>query len=386
MFNKASKFNGDVSKWDVSSVTDMFYMFFKAKKFNGDVFKWDVSSVTYMGYMFNKATKFNGDVSKWDVSSVISMEGMFNRAKKFNSDVSKWDVSSVDFMGYMFDRAKKFNSDVSNWDVSSVTYMGDMFYKATKFNSDVSNWDVSSVSNSVNKEVILFEDSMTDNWQEKWFLDGKKATVRTGEDGLYFAGGTVTKHQDPIAYHAHHAVLWTHQVFEGDIRIQYEMTRVDDSSYGTTLLYIQAQGIDTSPYDADIHAWKAIREIPAMSIYFKKMNLISLSFRKELRCKRYPRMDDTGKLYPRGGLVEPMQDYAGIETGKTYHVEVEKRAGSATLVLYNAHKKAVLLEATWDTTQVSDRLEPPLIKKGRIGLRHMSTRQFVYKNFTVERL
>ena len=261
-----------------------------------------------------------------------------------------------------------------------------MFYKATKFNSDVSNWDVSSVSNSVNKEVILFEDSMTDNWQEKWFLDGKKATVRTGEDGLYFAGGTVTKRQDPIAYHAHHAVLWTHQVFEGDIRIQYEMTRVDDSSYGTTLLYIQAQGIDTSPYDADIHAWKAIREIPAMSIYNKKMDLISLSFREELRCKRYPRMDDTGKLYPRGGLVEPMQDYAGIETGKTYHVEVEKRAGSATLVLYNAHKKAVLLEATWDTTQVSDRLEPQLIKKGRIGLRHMSTMQFVYKNFTVERL
>ena len=238
----------------------------------------------------------------------------------------------------------------------------------------------------VYKPTILFEDSMTDNWQEKWFLDGKKATVRTGEDGLYFAGGTVTKRQDPIAYHAHHAVLWTHQVFEGDIRIQYEMTRVDDSSYGTTLLYIQAQGIDTSPYDADIHAWKAIREIPAMSIYNKKMDLISLSFRKELRCKRYPRMDDTGKLYPRGGLVEPMQDYAGIETGKTYHVEVEKRAGSATLVLYNAHKKAVLLEATWDTTQVSDRLEPQLIKKGRIGLRHMSTMQFVYKNFTVERL
>ena len=238
----------------------------------------------------------------------------------------------------------------------------------------------------VYKPAILFEDSMTDNWQEKWFLDGKKATVRTGEDGLYFAGGNVTKSQDPIAFHAHHAVLWTHQVFEGDIRIQYEMTRVDDSSYGTTLLYIQAQGIDTSPYDADIHAWKAIREIPAMSIYNKKMDLISLSFRKELRCKRYPRMDDTGKLYPRGGLVEPMQDYAGIETGKTYHVEVEKRAGSATLVLYNAHKKAVLLEATWDTTQVSDRLEQQLIKKGRIGLRHMSTMQFVYKNFTVERL
>jgi len=31
-----SKFNGDISDWDVSSVTDMSFMFYNSK-FNGDI-------------------------------------------------------------------------------------------------------------------------------------------------------------------------------------------------------------------------------------------------------------------------------------------------------------------------------------------------------------
>ena len=51
-------------------------MFWEATKFNGDVSNWDVSSVTYMGGMFYEATKFDGDVSNWDVSSVRYMDGI----------------------------------------------------------------------------------------------------------------------------------------------------------------------------------------------------------------------------------------------------------------------------------------------------------------------
>jgi len=32
----SSKFNGDISNWNVSNVTDMNYMFYKSK-FNGDI-------------------------------------------------------------------------------------------------------------------------------------------------------------------------------------------------------------------------------------------------------------------------------------------------------------------------------------------------------------
>ena len=231
---------------------------------------------------------------------------------------------------------------------------------------------------------ILFEDSMMGDWQKNWFLDGKKAIVLHNCDGLFFSGGSVTKSEDPENYHAHHAVLWTRQVFEGDILITYEMTRVDSSDYGNTLLYIQAQGIGKEPYLKDIAEWSELREIPAMSLYFENMDLISLSFRENLRCKRYPWKDSNGEWYPKRGLIEPMVDYMGIIPGKKYSVEVEKRKNSVTLRLYDGVTKEKLTDYTWDTTKVPDDLEP--IQKGRIGLRHMSTKQFIYRNFKVETL
>merc|ERR1719174_1487484 len=62
----------------------MHGMFFDAKTFNSDVSKWDVSSVTDMSRMFMQAELFNHDISKWDVSSVIITDGMFLDARSFN--------------------------------------------------------------------------------------------------------------------------------------------------------------------------------------------------------------------------------------------------------------------------------------------------------------
>merc|ERR1712046_314774 len=66
---------GDLSKWDVSRVTDMDFLFYYSE-FNGDLSKWDVSRVTYMNSMFYYS-KFTGDLSKWDVSQVKDMNSMF---------------------------------------------------------------------------------------------------------------------------------------------------------------------------------------------------------------------------------------------------------------------------------------------------------------------
>jgi len=233
---------------------------------------------------------------------------------------------------------------------------------------------------------VLFEDDMMEDWQESWFLDGKEATLEHRDGGLYFAAGTVTKQDDPVEYHAHHAVLWTKQVFEGDIKISYELTRIDDSNYGTTLLYVQAQGIGEGRYKKDITEWNDFREIPAMNKYFEYMDLISLSFRENLRCKRYPFKDSEGEWYPGRGLIKPMVDYSRMQPGETYRVEVEKRAAALKLRLEHVKTGEMLLDHTWDLTQVAEGLEPQLIRKGRIGLRHMATRQFIYKDFKVERL
>ena len=75
-----SDFNGDISKWDVSNVTDMHDMF-RYTKFtgeNGDISKWNVSNVTNMSYMFYGCKNFNADLNNWDVSNVINMRKMFN--------------------------------------------------------------------------------------------------------------------------------------------------------------------------------------------------------------------------------------------------------------------------------------------------------------------
>merc|ERR1719326_1443837 len=81
MFSDANAFNGDISKWDVSSVTDMTAMFQDAESFNIDLSKWDVSKVTdfYMDFMFSDATSFNQNLcgAAW-VASKANKDGMFD--------------------------------------------------------------------------------------------------------------------------------------------------------------------------------------------------------------------------------------------------------------------------------------------------------------------
>ena len=109
---------------DTSNITDMSFLF-KGSKFNGDISKWNVYNVTNMEFMFYES-EFNVDISNWNVSNVTNMPGMFAYSK-FNGDISNWDVSNVVDMSFMFTYSK-FNSDISNWNVSNVTNNGDIFH------------------------------------------------------------------------------------------------------------------------------------------------------------------------------------------------------------------------------------------------------------------
>ena len=64
----------------------MYQMFRDATDFNGDISSWDVSNVTNMSQMFSGATSFNGDISSWDVSSVNSMFQMFEGTSSLSED------------------------------------------------------------------------------------------------------------------------------------------------------------------------------------------------------------------------------------------------------------------------------------------------------------
>ena len=50
-------------------------LFEDKKEFNDDISKWNVSSVTNMEWMFSH-TPYNGDISGWNVSSVTRVDSM----------------------------------------------------------------------------------------------------------------------------------------------------------------------------------------------------------------------------------------------------------------------------------------------------------------------
>ena len=152
-YSSAFEFNGDISNWDVSNVTNMQNMF-SGSEFNGDISNWDVSNVTNMQNMFGG--DFNGDISNWDVSNVTNMQNMFS-GSEFNGDISNWDVSNVTNMQNMFG-SSKFNGDISNWDVSNVTEMKWIFSNS-EFNGDISNW--------VNKPPVIVTKEFTKDCKGK---------------------------------------------------------------------------------------------------------------------------------------------------------------------------------------------------------------------------
>ena len=89
----AKQFKADLSRWDVSNVTTMYFMFYKARQFNCNLSSWNVEKVTDMSYMFDGAEQFNCNLSSWNVEKVTIMEGMFDGAKKFDKNTIKgWEL------------------------------------------------------------------------------------------------------------------------------------------------------------------------------------------------------------------------------------------------------------------------------------------------------
>ena len=109
----------------------------------------DVSEVTDMDSLFSDCADrykdINPDISKWNVTNVHDMRYMFEGCEKFNCDISGWNVSNVEFMMQIFRGCKNFNQDLSQWNVRNVKYMQGMFYECKNFNQDLSQWDIRKV-------------------------------------------------------------------------------------------------------------------------------------------------------------------------------------------------------------------------------------------------
>ena len=168
------------------------------------------STVASMANMFRgTGTTFNGDISQWNTSSVTNMGNMFS-SSTFNQDISDWDVSSVTNMRGMFSDST-FSGDISQWDVSSVTDMREMFL-GSSFNGDISQWDVSGVTNM----GIMFSGSPFDGSLEGWVLNPSVSFTALGSSpffGSAFDGVDPAAPVSPVNY-ARTLIGWANNIFD----------------------------------------------------------------------------------------------------------------------------------------------------------------------------
>lgn len=228
------------------------------------------------------------------------------------------------------------------------------------------------------KWQTVFTDPCTADWKEKWFLDGEVGTVSNSPDGMTLTAGPEFKND------AHHMVLWTKDSFEGDLKIEFDYTRLDEENRCVTILYIQATGSGEGPYARDIAEWNELRKVPSMRTYFGNMNLYHISYaafgndgksqKSYIRGRRYM-PDKGGKL--KGTELEP--DYYSetlFATGVKHHITVIKKARDLYLRIENPD------EVFYGHLRNE---KFPAVTEGRIGLRHMFTRSARYQDFKISK-
>jgi hypothetical protein len=223
----------------------------------------------------------------------------------------------------------------------------------------------------------VWEPAQGASWETDWFLDGETSQVKTTPEGLVFKTGPVEGGD------ASHGVLWTRREFSGDVRIEFDFTRLDKNLDHTSvcLLYVHAKGKGREPFVEDIAAWKDLRKVPQMSLYFRNMKLYHVSFActggkdfNYVRARQYP----TKGNFAVDTVIEPSYDNVDLfKPGETYRMVFEKRGTKLSLT---ATKDGVAHDWIWDASQFPD------LNSGRIGLRQMRGRESLFANFRVTQL
>jgi hypothetical protein len=221
----------------------------------------------------------------------------------------------------------------------------------------------------------VFDDSGTNTWEKYWFLDGLKASVSNTPQGMVLTSGPTYKDE------ASHCVLWTKESFEGDIKIEYDFTRLDRQlqDQAVCIIYIQATGMGQAPYSEDISLWSKLRETPSMSTYFNHMHCYHISYAcsggsdfNYVRARRYP--STNGKFDQDTRILPSYDNIKLFNPGETWHFIFEK---IGTTLTFQALKGSETHLWKWDASSYAP------ITSGRIGFRQMWTRSSRYANVRI---
>ncbi|WDE95251.1 hypothetical protein PQO03_05895 [Lentisphaera profundi] len=228
----------------------------------------------------------------------------------------------------------------------------------------------------MNSKTLLDDDCKKD-WQENWFLDSVDSTVKNTPKGMILTAGP-----DPDD-NAQSMVLWTKQEFEGDIKIEYEFTRLDNLDRNVNILYFHARGIGIGPYKEDISKWNHLRTKPRMPLYFLNMKLYHISYAvnrydlegEYLRARRYPSISDE-KFNKSTEIPGSYWNTGLFKPGVKYKLIFEKTGKNLSMKVRGPE---INKEFSWKLNNFAE------LKQGRIGLRLMSGRSALISNFKVSK-
>jgi surface protein len=287
-FEDALLFNGNLTGWDVSNVTDMSYTFQNTPSFTGTgLDTWVTTSVlTNLDFTFADCTNFNADLTTWVVSGVTSLDSTFNGADSFTgAGLDTWDVSGVDSMTYTFrdtpldgstisswitssvgsfrgcfidtnsldgsyieswdiGGASDFRDmfyqnsssslatwDLSGWDFSSATTAYRMFYQCTNMNPDVSNWILNSTASSLTCDQMFYQcTSFTGVGVDTW-------TNTSAIDDMYaMFSGCTSFNQDLSSWDFSNVT---------DMQVFGNLWGMDAANYGKLLISLSGQTLQS---------------------------------------------------------------------------------------------------------------------------------------------
>ncbi len=125
----------DLSMFDTSSVRDMSSLMDNCNKLTSVTFGdgWDTSKVYDFSWMFSDCNNISQlDLSKFDVSSVTNMRGMFEYCYNLSSISlgEGWNTSKVENMDDLFYNCRSLTLDCSSWSVDLVTTQSSFRYNA----------------------------------------------------------------------------------------------------------------------------------------------------------------------------------------------------------------------------------------------------------------
>ncbi len=220
-----------------------------------------------------------------------------------------------------------------------------------------------------------FLDSCEQDWKKKWFLDGEIGTVSHDPKGMTLTAGSEFKND------AHHMVLWTKDIFEGDLKIEYDYTRLDNARKCVNILYVQATGSGEHPYTYDIYESRALRKVPAMKEYFDKMNCYHISY------AAFGNNDESVEQYIRARRYMPHQTgLKGSDLKPDYFPEGLFAHGEKHHLVFIKKERDIYVKVENDSQiyycHMQNTALPP-VQSGRIGLRHMFTRSAKYRNIQI---